>query len=281
MEFNNVTSIQQMLEQMPTDDLRKMLDQELHTEPVNDDSVRLLLSILRDRQKQVTVEMTPNLERAWEKYQRDTDEIWRESRRFRKVRSWITRVAAAAAVLVMLLVPIVPQKAGAESLWDALVRWTTGIVEFFGPHDNNHRIVNYEFKTNNPGLQQIYDDVVDLGVTEPVVPMWLPEGYELVEYEIVQQPASTRVHSEFQNGSNHIIFCVDIYVSDASRMYQKDENDAEYYEHSGVVHQILQNYEKDIVVWSLSNVECLLVIDCQEDNLEEILKSIYIRRKSE
>lgn len=275
MESNNVTSIRQMLEQMTTEQLRDMLDKELHTEPVNGDSIRLIRSILRDRQKDITAEMTPNLERAWEKYQRDTDKIWKASRRSRRIRSWVMRAAAAAAVLALLLVPIVPQEVGAKSLWDALVRWTTEIVEFFGPNDNDHRIVNYEFQTDNPGLQQVYDTVVDLGVIEPVVPMWLPEGYELSELEIVQHPTKTRIHSRFENGDMSMVFCVDIVGAEVSHKYQKDEVSVVKYEYGGVKHFILKNNSKTSVVWEQSNAECLMVLDCQDDALYGIIKSIY------
>lgn len=276
MESNNVTSIRQMLEQMTTEQLRDMLDKELHTEPVNGDSIRLLRSILQDRNKGVTVEMTPNLERAWEKYQRDTDKIWEASRRSRRIRSWAMRAAAAAAVLALLLVPIVPQEAGAESLWDALVRWTTEIVEFFGPNDNEGRIEEYEFKTDNPGLQQVYDAVVELGVTDPVVPMWLPEGYELVEFYEEKSPAVTRIHSRFKCDEAISVFYIDIYNADVSRTYQWDEKVIASYEHSGIVHQILNNYDLMTAVWSRENIECSLSLNCQEDTLHRILKSIYM-----
>lgn len=281
MQSNNVTSIRQMLEQMSTEDLREMLDQELHAETVNDDSVRLLLSILRERRKTVTVEMTPNLERAWEKYQQDTDEIWKGSRRSRIIRSWVSRAAAAAAVLAVLLIPIVPKEAGAESLWEALVRWTTEIVEFFGPEDNEHRYIEYEFSTDHPGLQQVYDTVVELGVTDPVVPMWLPDGYELVELDIIEHPASTRAHSRFRGDNSSIIFCVDILGDDVSRMYQKTGNETNIYEYGGVIHVVFNNNATLSAIWEHPNIECLLVIDSQEETLKEILKSIYIRRSEE
>ena len=275
MELNNATSFRQMLEQMSTEALREMLDQELHAEPVNDDAIRLLMGILRERKNNVTVEMTPNLERAWEKYQRDTDEIWKESRRSGRVRIWIARAAAAAAVLVLLLVPIVPQEAGAESLWDALVRWTTGIVEFFGPSDNKGRIEEYEFRTDNPGLQQVYDAVLEMGVTEPVVPMWLPEGYELTEYFIRDLPSKTRVHSRFVNEDQELVFYIDVYQADVSRKYQMNELVDGRYEYGGVEHQILQNYDLTAVVWTRDQIECFLSVRCQEDILRNILKSIY------
>lgn len=281
MESNNVTSIRQMLEQMTTEQLRDMLDKELHTEPVNDDSIRLIRSILQERNRNIMVEMTPNLERAWEKYQRDTDKIWETSRKSRRIRSWVLRAAAAAAVLVLLLVPIVPQEVGAESLWEALVRWTTEIVEFFGPKDNEHRFLEYDFQTENPGLQKVYDAVVELGVTDPVVPMWLPEGYELTELEVVEYPASTRVHSRFVCDEDELIYYVDIYHTDVSHKYQKNELSASKYEFGGIIHFILKNNNSTSVVWERGKTECLLSTDIQEDTLFEILKTIYIRRNIE
>lgn len=275
MESNNVTSIRQLLENMSTEELREMLDKELHAQQVDGDAIRLLLQILRERQKDVVVEMTPNLERAWEKYQRDTDKIWQASRRTARIRTLVTRAAAAAAVLVLLLVPMLPQEAGAESLWDALARWTAEIVEFFGPEDNTHRIVGYEFKTENPGLQQVYDAVTDLGVTDPVVPMWLPEGYELVELWTDESPAATRVHSRFTNKSNAIVFSVDYYTVGVSRKYQKSGTEIKVYECGGIKHVFLQNNDSITVVWERTNIESLLAGDCQEDTWYRIIDSIY------
>ena len=275
MERNNVTSVRQMLEQRSTEDLRQMLDRELHTEPVNEDAIRMLMQILRERQPEVRVEMTPDLERAWEKYQRDTEKIRQESRRARKIRTLVLRAAAAAAILAVLLMPIMPQKAGAESLWEALARWTADIVEFFGAKDNSHRIVNYEFKTENPGLQQVYDAVAELGVTDPVVPMWLPEGYELVELWQDVTHSKTRIHASFVNDGNAIMYSVDVYNADVSHMYQMSGTEVDTYEYKGVKHLFLNNNNSITVVWERTNVECLLAGECLEDTWYRIVKSIY------
>ena len=275
MELNNVASIQQMLEQLPTDTLREMLDKELHTEPVNGDSIRLILNILRQREKTPEVVMTPALEKAWEKYQTDTDKIWEPYQRTRRIRSWAMKAAAAAAVLGLLIVPIVPQDAGAESLWDAFVRWTTGIVEFFGPKDNADRIVEYEFNTDNPGLQQVYDAVVELGITTPVVPMWLPEGYELVEFFVDESPAVTRVHSRFTHEDGVIVYFVDIYDTEVARMYQKNDAEAQLHEYGGTHHYFINNTNTVSVVWTIDKVECFMSTTGQEDVLVKAIKSIY------
>ena len=275
MKSNNVTSIRQLLENMSTEELREMLDKELHAQQVDGDAIRLLLQILRERQKDVVVEMTPNLERAWEKYQRDTDKIWQVSRRTARIRTLVTRAAAAAAVLVLLLVPMLPQEAGAESLWDALARWTAEIVEFFGPEDNTHRIVGYEFKTENPGLQQVYDAVTALGVTEPVVPMWLPEGYEIIELWQDVTRAKTRIHASFGLDGSIIILSIDIYNTNVSHMYQKNGTEIKTYECGGVDHLFLKNNNKTSVVWEREYIECAMSMDSQEDTWYRIIDSIY------
>ena len=162
-----------------------------------------------------------------------------------------------------------------------MVRWTAEVVEFFGPYDNQDRIVDYAFETDNPGLQQVYDAVVELGITDPVVPMWLPEGYELTEFEIVEYPAKTRVHSRFICDGEEIVYYIDIYNADVSRMYQTAGAASGKYEYGGVTHVIMNNNDKISVVWEREEVECSMSMDVQEDTLVEILKSIYIGRKTE
>ena len=71
-EFNDAASLGAMLEQMTTEELRSLLDRELHTEPVNEDAIRLIRRILRRRSQNAPVTITPELERAWEKYQKDS-----------------------------------------------------------------------------------------------------------------------------------------------------------------------------------------------------------------
>lgn len=275
MEQNNVLSVQEIFQQMPTDQLRQLLDKELHSETVNDDAIRLILHTLRQRREEKPVEMTRELEEAWEKYQRDSRKIWQASRRTRAVRGWLIRTAAAAAVLALLLAPIIPQEAGAESLWDTLTRLTAGIVEFFGPRDNEGRIEEYEFVTDNPGLQQVYDNAVELGVTVPVVPMWLPEECELIECKVEKYPSKTRIYSVFSCKDNEIVYYIDINNLNVSHKYQKGENRISEYERGDVSHQIFRNNNKLVAVWVNDNIECSISVDCQEAVFYKILDSIY------
>lgn len=275
MEQKNMTSVRELFEQMSTEQLDVLLDRELHSDQIDDGAVRMILSILREREKDEPVELTPELEEAWEKYRQEITQIDRQYEQKARRKRFALRAASVAAVLVLLLT-VIPQQAGAESFWDRLTRWTAGIVEFFSPEDNEHRILEYEFKTNNLGLQQVYDTVVEMGITVPVVPMWLPDGYVLVELFVDNLPASTVIYSRFSNAESEIVFKVEKYDTTVSTKYQKDESVIDRYENNGVTHYIMRNIDQLVVVWEKDSIECSIFADCQEDALNRVLKSIYI-----
>lgn len=275
MKENNVTSLQEMLEQLPTKQLDEMLHAELKKKPIDESAIRLIMRILEEREKDLPVEITPGIEEAWEQYQQDIAQIERKADRPRRVRRLVLRAASMAAIFAVLLLAVIPQQAGAESIWEKLTRWSDSIFEFFSPGDKEIQ-EEYEFQTDNPGLQQVYDAVVELGVTEPVVPMWLPEGYELVECASKSAPKKSYVLSRFTKEDNEMVFRVNVYGSGVPGQYQKDNAPVKQIEMHGLAYNIMSNNERWVVAWVKDNVECFLTIDCEEDTLSKILKSIHV-----
>lgn len=275
MEEKRITSVRELLEQMSTEQLDTLLEQELHREQIQDDVVRMILCILREREKDVPVQLTPKMESAWEKYESDLLKAQRVQERKVRGRRLAVRAAAAAAVLAVVLT-VIPHQAGAERLWDRLARWTSGFVDFFGTEDNGHRIAVSEFETDHPGLQQVYDIAVQQGVTGPAVPAWLPEEYELAELTVRSTPVKDIIYSRFVNGDSEIVLEIEKYHVEISRKYQKDDGVAEIYEYNGVMHYLMRNVEKLVAVWTTDQTECSISVDCQEDVLKKILKTIYV-----
>lgn len=275
MQLNNMTSLREMLEQLTTEQLDEMLQKELHKDTIDDHAARLIMRILREREENHPVEMTLEIEQAWEKYKRDVTTIGKDGPKRSKARRWVLRASSIAAILC-LVVLMFPQQAGAETFWERLTRWTESIVEFFSPSDNEGRIQEYEFKTDNPGLQQVYDVVVELGITDPVVPMWLPEGYELVEIETTDTPRKEGLNATFERDGAQTIYFVNKHVDEIAHSYHKDDTRHEEFERNGFTFYIAQNNDRWVAIWTKDNIECFLTIDCQEDTIHEILRSIYV-----
>lgn len=276
MQENKVTSVRGVFENMSTEQLDEILNRELHADPPDANAIRLILDILREREKDMPIKLTPQMQEAWEKYQRDIARISEQSRKARRVRRVFVRIASSAAVLVLAVMLLIPQEAKAKGLWDWFRRLTADVVEFFTPADTESRIMEYEFKTDNPGLQQVYDAAVELGVDFPAVPMWLPKGFVLAECKVAETPAKTSIASTFYNDNNAFIFNIDMYTQEVSHSFEKDETPLNTVEIERRQFNIMHNNEVWTAVWGEKNVECSIFIDCQEDVLYKVLKSIYV-----
>lgn len=276
MELNNATSVREMFEQMSTEQLDKILNNELDKEPVDDNAIRLIMSILRERDKENPVEITPEIQKAWEKYQRDSEKIWEESRRESRLRRWAISSGVTAAVLVLLLIPIIPQQAGAESIWQRIASWSEDFFGFEDPNAVGRLQEEYVFQTDIEGLQQVYDAVVALGVEDPKIPTWLPGEPELVEIKTIPMSALNMVQATLANDSGRIIFKINVYNSNVDNEYHKDQTPVSSYEKEGITYNIMRNNTMWVTVWAKDNTEYVLAIDCQEDVLYQILESIYV-----
>lgn len=271
MQENKITGLREKLEQLTTEQLDEMLHGELAKENVDGAAVRLILDVLEEREKDHPTQVSAGVEEAWERYQAKTKE---QAPHRRRIPGWLLRVASVVLV-IGLLFAVVPRSAEAESLFERLMRWTDGIFEMFSSRAENDNAAEYVFQTDNPGLQEVYDTVVGLGVTQPVVPMWLPEGQELVECEVIKTPTMTSVHARFSDGNGEIVFNFDVVEPDASSKYHKDETLVDEYEIGGIIHNVMRNNDAWVAVWINSDMECSISIDCQEDILYSILGSIY------
>lgn len=273
MKELNTADLRKQWEPLSTPELEAMLQAELDQKPPDDEKVILLLHILEAREKDLPLQLSAREEEAWQRYKQKV--MNRKGKKRLPVR-WLS-VAASIVLIVAVLFSVVPQQAEAESFWEMLQRMTQNVMEYFSPRDKfDEAEKNYSFKTDNPGLQQVYDAVVELGVTEPVVPMWLPEKTELLSIVQKNTPMSKGIWGTFINQGNEIVFKLDVYDGEPAHQYYKDDTHYESHEREGTTYYITRNNERWAVVWEKDNIECLLTLDCSEGTLWRILDSIYV-----
>lgn len=262
------------LKNLSTLDLDAMLNTELREEVPNRDLVRSILHVLEEREKDQPVEITPEIQAVWDKF--NAKDQRRADRPRPTARSWVAiRAASIAAVLCLILVPVIPQTAKAESLWERLTRWTAEVLEVLTAHDAKFDHSEYVFTTDNEGLQQVYDAVVELGVTEPVVPMWIPDEYELDEMKITSLSDKDDLYANFFNGEDELIFKLDVMKRNVWHEYHKSDENALEYEFSGVKHYIMQNNNRWKAIWGKEEIECFISFGGNKEDFNKIIQSIY------
>ncbi len=264
------------LEQLSTQLLDQRLQEQLQNAGGDPDEVNLILDILKKREQDMPVPLSLREIPAWERYQARTKSRAGTSPGRRK---WILR-AASIVLVVFVLFASVSNQAAAEPFWQRIARWTDSVFAFFSPDAPTQPIEKYEFQTENPGLRQVYDEITGLGVTEPVVPMWLPDGYTLSYCRKTIAAKKTTVVSVFQNGGKVINYNVAVYSEELSNQYQKDETEAKVFEHYGTEYHIVQNNTMWVVVWTIRNIECSISVDCQEDEVYRMIRSIYEKEEA-
>lgn len=275
MQDNSITSLRELLTQLPTARLDQMLREELEKDLPDANAVRTILGVLREREKDMPVEMTPGIQKAWEKYRMNTASLEAGTGRRSKIRKWFVRIGSVAAMICILLLAV-PKEAEADSLFEKLTSLSDSIVEFFSPGQANDNPAEYTFETDNPGLQKVYDTVVAMGETEPVVPSWLPEEYELFECKTVTTDNKSSIIANFEGDIDSIILSYDVYNLDVSHEYHWDGENVQSYEHFGQKYTLMRNNSRWVVIWFTERTECFLTLDCSEDTLYKILDSIYV-----
>lgn len=271
---NKRIDLQQELEQMSSRELKALLDAETGKETPDDDLVLTAVHILEKREAGRTVALSAGEEKAWEKYQAKVRARTRKGNA--RYSGWLVRAASLMLVAGLVLWAMVPKEASAGSFWKVLTNWTDTIFQYVNIGAKEETPEEYVFQSDNPGLQQVYEAVVEeLGVTEPVVVQWLPEGYVLTEIKVIDTPAKKGIHAYFSNGENEVFLIFDKMKIDFSAQYDKEITKVNEYELNGSTYNIFQNGNGWIINWAKQNIKCSIYINCQEEKLEQIVKSIY------
>ena len=272
----NKTCLYNKWEQMPTEDLDNILQEELRKEHPDQEVVLPILRVLEEREKDFPAADAAEVSKLAEKLSKYKTAPEQRPHR----RNWIAGIAAIAAVACIVVMAL-PRTVGAESVFDVLVRWTKGIFEFVDPdRDDTKPQINDEFATDNPGLQQLYDKITELGVTENVVPMWLPEDYSLINLkESPLRPNGTKVTAIYKTDNSAITITYRV-STDVDTQFEKEDGNVEIFDFADVDHLILVNDEYLSVMWRTSGAECMLNTNLPKDVIHDIIRSVY-RRKAE
>lgn len=250
-----------------------ILQAELEKEHPNEEVVLPILRTLEDREKDYPVEETPEILALVN----ELSEHESSSKQSKSKRRWVAGIAAVAAVACIVVMAL-PRTVGAESIFDVLFRWTSSIFEFVDPdREESYPVEEDVFSTDHSGLQQLYDKVTELGVTESVVPMWLPEGFELLNLKAIPlRDNGHKVNAVFKKNEN--VFSITYRISrDITMKIEKEDTNVEVLEAGNKRHFVMNNGENLSVAWTVDGVECLVNANTSKDDVYTIIKSIYRR----
>lgn len=272
--MKNHVDLHQELIALPPEQLKAMLQAETRKPVPDDDLVLAILHILDKQEAGKPIELNDREKAAWRKYQAS---VIRRGNPLQPVLRTAGAMAASLALILLLMFAALPQEASAGGIFDVFAKYTEEILEFFGSRSDKSIMPEYEFRTDHPGLQKMHDTLVEYGYDGPAVPMWIPEEYdEVLAIEIDKASRHVMATAIFTDGSKELTIRISIFNNSVPRGYYKNDPDARELEFYGVTHYLLQNKENCTATWTEDNIAGCVTLNCQEDVLQEILKTIYV-----
>ncbi len=242
-------------------------------EELDADEILCILDVLAEKDEACD---DKTVQQAWGSFQQN---YMPESKRkdvflkgaHRSSRRWI---ALAVSIAIVICIPVVGGAVGWEPISRTIANWTKDFFSF-SKIEEEDPVTAYKFETDNPGLQQLYDTVVAGGVTDPVVPMWLPEGYELTRISRQNIKDTIRIAAAFEKENEKIVISYRISAEMMSGRYEKSDVPVEEFEVNGVSYYIFKNKEKTVAAWAAGKVECSMSGELAAETMHQIVESIY------
>ena len=222
-------------------------------------------------EKKRHVEFALTAEESWEQFSRlHAGEIARccagaaKTKRAGKTgryRAGVRVVLIAAVVMVLLAGAVL----AADSL--GLVAWVPRWNAVSGRYEPAAQEVS--------GESPVPAALAELGITEPVYPARLPEGFVITESHISEDPLV--LMEQYARGDQHISITITPIKGFKSIVYQKQREAIREYQAGTAIHYILSSERNITALWYTKNYTTTISGDVSLDDLKKIIDSIYER----
>ena len=184
-------------------------------------------------------------------------------------RSIFRRLAGGIAAAALLVALSITASALGYDLWGAVVQWTSEVFSF-GSEDA-------PLPDHYPeALEALHTAMDEDGITEPVLPTWLPDGYTLEDFSSYNVYKDTFCYTcVLSNQSGRSIIFEYICYRKPDSQYQKNAENPEIYKAGGIEHYIMFNQDEYLISWINGRVECSILGLLNKQDVYKLLDSIY------
>ena len=236
------------------------------------EEILYIMEVLAERKKDsFTDEKT--LE-SWETFQRDyldtQDEedvpniIPMPSRKRTGVRRW---AAVAAAVILLIGIPIGVVAMNSGKLWDTKLVW----------HDGH-----FSFETEKPTIPtkdncEFLQVLSDHGVDPSIAPSKILDRYNMNKITVHESTEAKRfvvAYTNCENDQDDLIISVDIFIPSNPGRVEANEDILEVYHANGMEYYIVRNNKRLKALWITGPYECLIAGEVTIEEMKAIIDSI-------
>ena len=288
------------LDQLSTKELQEILRADVDSPGRGDDeAIFYILEVMEKREQEHPSGSFPDLDACWQEFQTiyHTPEGEGQSLypaedpedeapagaapagkpRRRVLRRWVLAAALLALLIASLAIPV----AGYDNLLEMIGHWTSEQFTFLTAdrEDESGLITDSEGSAETDVGAELRQVLQEHGITENVVPTWMPDGFEQTNDIFIEEYPEFGVTDFFATFSDGTDTCAVSIVKRSSyvdgNIYEKVSDNPEIYIAGNQNHYIVQNEESIIAAWYIENLECTINTTMSESDLKRAIDSIY------
>lgn len=187
------------------------------------------------------------------------------------------RIVALAATLVLMLTLFTVQ-ASDSNLFRTLAEWTASVLRIGTDSSGQVSMGENDLTEGEVRIYATPEEMLsDLHIKGELVPTWVPDRFSLEGCEARKTEAGVSCYVVYVAGGSDLALKMwqkpleDIYL------VEKNQKDASRFVTGAVEHYIFYDGESKLekAVWTRDNLECRIIGDVSQEEMERIVKSIY------
>ena len=262
---------------MPTEVLDQILRADAEAPAEQESDIELILYIMEvlARRKKENQQSGKSAQQAWESFRKHylpEQEIQNQNVKKPSGRPWLRRIAACAAVVILILcIPLSTRAFSLEELWDVVARWAKETFSFVS---GDAEQVSEPSPTYDGDYTSLQDLLRRNKIDETIVPAWIPDGFVLEKAEKDVMPKREVYRAFYLNGSNELTVRIQTLTPTDSSNVEIEEEPLEISEISGIKYYFFVNSNQLQVIWFDNSYECIISGDLSIEDAKKMVSSI-------
>jgi len=252
--------------------LRKHADGELETEP-DTDELYCIMEVLSERRQQTDPLAFQSDTQALAQFRKQYAPKEAQKKK-PKLSTRLLRTAAVVAIVVFVAAMgmTVTAEAFHVDIWGKFASWTKEIFRFTDtPQETAPQPPE---KAYNAELDSLRDALEQNGVTEALVPDWMPDGYVSKDLKVISTPRVLNISAVYIKNDMELIIKIRRTIGVQAAQVEKNDDLLEVYPANGVDYYIFSNTETLQAAWSIGEFECIITGIITPEEIKAMINSI-------
>ncbi len=242
------------------------------------DTLLYITGVLAEREK-INNNTGKTAQEAWISFQQnympseeECLEIAEETKPTKSRNPWVRRaIAAAAAVVLMVAVPLTVKALNWEEIWTAVATWAKETFSFVR---ENQPEVDDPATQNTRQFDSLQQAFAQVDIEVNFIPTWIPEGFALDKIDVDETPIQCNYVALYTKDDKVLNVTIRSYEGTDPERAEINEELVEVYNVSDVEYYIFSNNKRISAIWIQDSYECCISGEITIEEIKLMIDSI-------